>query len=392
MKYTKLEYVLKHNVVLQKLYCFFGSLFFRFLGLFIKNHSNYILFQSMIGRSFGDSPRMIYDKIITDPFFKDYQFFWAFLEPDKFEIPIGKKIKLNSISYFITALKCRVWVGNSGIERGLHFKPKQCFFINTGHGSAFKKVGNAVKGRKDFDFSDVDLLCTTSEFDKNVRIRDTKARPEAFAMVGYPVNDFLYHLTTQQVDELKLKYNIPKDKIVICYAPTWRDEKNDFCHVHFDLWRQKLSKKYVVLFRAHHLDIVDKDFSFDDFLINASSQFPSNEILAISDILITDYSSIVYEFSILKKPIFLYTYDLDDYLKTRGLYISPFDLFPNTTFLEEQSLLDAIYNIDYERECAQTKLVKEKYMFGTGEATDYCINAIKQSILKSKTKTVKKNN
>jgi len=385
---TKLEYTLKHNLFLQKLYVFFGSLFFRFLGIFVRPKMNNILFQSMIGRTFEDSPKVLYEAILRDDFFKNYSFFWAFLDPKKFNIEKGKTIKINSLKYFITALKCGVWIGNSGIERGLHFKHKKTIFINTGHGAAVKYIGNAVKGRKDFNFSDVDLFCTVSQMDKEVRIRDMNVKEEALQMIGYPVNDYLYHIDKTEIEKLKEKYNIPKNKKVICYAPTWRESQDNgktsvlAPPLNIQKWRKELSDDYVIIFRAHHLTTNVLGICFDDFVLDGSSKYPSYEILAISDILISDYSSILFDFAILERPLFAFIYDYEQYSKERGLYISPLDFIPETSFMNEDDLLSGIKTIDVDKQIEVARQVKEKYMVGNGEATNLCIRFLKDRLLK----------
>ena len=83
----RLEYLLKHNTIVQSMYKYGMSFIFRFIGLFIKTKKKLILFNSFGGRKFNDSPRVIFEAMQKDLRFKDYLFVWAFEEPDKFSIP-----------------------------------------------------------------------------------------------------------------------------------------------------------------------------------------------------------------------------------------------------------------------------------------------------------------
>lgn len=380
----KIEYILKHNLFIQKLYVIFFSAFFKFISIFIKKNKKQILFQSMIGKNFDSSPKTIYDAILADHFFDDYELVWAFENPRNFEIPRGKKIKLNSFSYFINAIKSKVWVGNSGIERSLRFKPKGTIYINTFHGASFKVDGNAQKNRKDYNFSDVDYQCATSEFNKDIIVRDWKIRKEVVDIKGFPCDDELYKLTNSKIENIKKQKGIPLDKKVICYAPTWRDVKTPNQKtaienvIDFNKWKKELSDKYIILFRAHHLTEQILNVKYDDFVFDGTKNFSTNEALAISDILISDYSSILFDYSILKRPMLSFAYDLEDYKKNRGLYFDPQEVF--TTVNNEKELLNHIKNLDISLESNKSKLIKEKYMVGDGSATIACINFIKSRL------------
>lgn len=163
MGMQKIEYLIKHNAFVQKAYVVVMSAGFRFIGLFIKKNPHQVFFQSLIGRNYGDSPKIIFDAMRSDPDFKDFKYVWAFVDPDKFSVPDNtEKVGLNSLKYFTKAIQSGVWVCNVNIERGLLFKPRKTVFLNTGHGGQFKVDGNAQKNRNDYDYSDVDMFCSFS--------------------------------------------------------------------------------------------------------------------------------------------------------------------------------------------------------------------------------------
>ena len=384
MGMQKIEYLIKHNAFVQKAYVVVMSAGFRFIGLFIKKNPHQVFFQSLIGRNYGDSPKIIFDAMRSDPDFKDFKYVWAFVDPDKFSVPDNtEKVGLNSLKYFTKAIQSGVWVCNVNIERGLLFKPRKTVFLNTGHGGQFKVDGNAQKNRNDYDYSDVDMFCSFSKFDEDINVRDYKVRREACVICGVPRDDELYHVTPETVKQARKKLGIPDGKKVILYAPTWRDSSDGGENysiappMDIALWRKKLSKDYVLLFRAHHLTTKSMNLEYDDFVINGSLEQNVNTVLVASDILITDYSSIAYDYSILERPIVDFAYDYEEYKNTRGLNEELEVMFPGSVFFNQEQILEHILTMDFEEEKKKTIKVKERYVQGGGNATQVCMNFIK---------------
>lgn len=116
----RLIFILKHNAAIQAIYRVVMSFIFRFLGLFIKTDDNLVLFVSLMGMSFSDSPKEIYDYMKAHPEYNKYHCVWAFVDPTKFQDL--ETVKIDTLAYFKTALKAKYWITNTNIERGLHFK------------------------------------------------------------------------------------------------------------------------------------------------------------------------------------------------------------------------------------------------------------------------------
>lgn len=386
MKY--IEYLLKHNLYFQKAYVFCFSLLFRFIGLFIKKNPKQVFFQSLIGRNYGDSPRILFETMKKDPFFDGYTYVWAFDDPDKFEVEGARKIKLNSLSYFLTAIQSGVWIANVNIERGLMFKPKNTVFLNTGHGAQFKLDGNSQKNRNDYDYSDVDMFCAFSEFDREIIIRDYKVKREATVKCGIPRDDELYKVTDEKISDLKQKLGIPQGKKVILYAPTWRDSEDGGSSyaiappMDIEKWRRELGDEYVLLFRTHHLTTKLMGIQFGDFVIDGSKEQNVNNTLCVSDILITDYSSIAFDYAILERPIIAFAYDYEEYLETRGLNEDLYTMFPGSVFEKEDDVIAHIRHLNPEEELKKSKRIRERYVEANGNATKACLDFIKERVSK----------
>ena len=362
---ARIAYLLKHDAIFQKLYRVFGSFILRLIGLFVKTDPNLVIFISLMGTKFNDSPRAIYEYMQKNEKYRNYKLIWAFEKPSQFpDIP---SVKLDSPKFFITALKARYWISNTQFERGLTYKKNKTEYMYTMHGTAIKLCGNDCPGRKDFDYRTVNYLCVQSDFDKYVFERSFRARNECFLESGRPCNDILWHVTDEDKRRIKQKLGLPEGRKVILYAPTWRDSNNggksyDFKPpIDLEIWEQKLSNDYIVLFRAHHITTKVMDVKFNNFFRNYSDYPEINDLYIASDVLVTDYSSVMVDFAILERPIFCFAYDYDEYLKERGTYFELDDELPNKSCRTQDELLDAIAYIDFEEQKERTRKFKAKF-------------------------------
>ena len=121
-------------------------------GLFVPTQKKTIIFCSYGGRKFNDSPKAIYDEICSREEFNSWRLIWAFVNPDDFEIPRGEKIKIDTIKFFKALLYSRVWISNSGMDRGIELHRRQNIIVETWHGTPLKKIGgdenmNSIGGK-----------------------------------------------------------------------------------------------------------------------------------------------------------------------------------------------------------------------------------------------------
>ena len=337
----------------------------------------------MIGKTFGDSPKVLYDAMRSDERFNSFNYVWAFDNPEKFDIEDGRKVKLNSLKYYIESLKSGIWISNVCVERGLKYKPKSTIYLNTWHGIPIKVIGNAQKTRNDYDYSDVDYMCCSSDFEREIFIRDFKIKNDAIVKCGMPRNDELYFVTDEKKKELRNKYNIPEGKKVILYAPTWRDSTDGGNSyqiappIDMEFWNEQLGDEYVLLFRMHHLTTELLGITFNDFARDVSNVSDINDLMIIADVLLSDYSATIFDYSILERPILSFAYDLDSYALNRGFYENlEKDVLPNSVFKNENALIQHIKSMDYSIECEKTRKIKRKYVDASGNATKECMNFI----------------
>ena len=151
-------------------------------------------------------------------------------------------------------------------------------------------------------------------------------------------------------ENLKRKFELPLDKKIILYAPTFREFNNYQFQtpIEWNKWNKYLSDEYIIILRAHHAVVGSMNIEgMEHFIYDFSSYSNLNDLMIISDILISDYSSIFFDYSILDKPMFCYAYDYEEYSNKRGLY---FDIRNEISggFSSESELINQIIKMDYE--------------------------------------------
>ena len=206
----RIVYILKHNKVIQKMYVVIMSSVFQIWGKFQKIDDHVVLFVSFMGKSFNDSPKVLFDYMQKNEQYKKYRCVWAFEHPEKYSEL--ETVKIDTPAYFIMALKAKYWITNTNIERGLKFKKKDQVYLNTWHGIALKYIGNDCPGRKDYNFDTVDYLTVSGEYDEKVFKTAFNAKESSYLRCGMPRNEELWNATEENKIELRKKLNIPEDK------------------------------------------------------------------------------------------------------------------------------------------------------------------------------------
>lgn len=253
---------------------------------------------------------------------------------------------------------------------------KGTIYINTQHGTPLKKMGVDIPylshKQKMFDKSKKwDYLISPNAYTTRI-MRRAYRYPGKVLETGYPRNDLFYRKNNpESILSVKKALKLPLDKKLILYAPTYRDssiigdpKRNrvgfDF-KIDLDSFHESLSNEYVFILRLHQL--IAKKINteiYNGFLLNFSGAiYDIQELLLVSDILITDYSSVMFDYANLKRPMLFYTYDIDQYQNDiRGLYLDFYKIAPGPMLSDNEELLHAIINIDRVKKNFDEKLVK----------------------------------
>lgn len=392
MKHLDLINKIVYNPKFYSLYFHLGSFALSILKLFVRPDDNLVLFVSFGGRRFDDSPKAIYDSMILDDRFKEYRLIWAFLSPEDYSLNRGKKVKIDTLRFFITALRARLWITNSSITRGLSFKGKRTLYYNSWHGTAIKKMGTDISGNDGLPVRkgklyDIDIMSAQGHYDVEVFSRVFNIPLRNFHITGLPRNDELAGSDVISRKRIRGYYSIPEDKRIILYAPTYREysrDENDNCFmappISLKKWEEALGNEYVLLFRAHYE--VTRVLNVDNTLFakDASNYPVLNDLMLASDMLITDYSSICFDYAIQSKPIFCFAYDYELYNTKRGLYFDLREELGDQGIKTEDDLLFAIKRINYDCKVSVTKRFREKYVTAYGKATQEVLNLLYDAI------------
>src|SRR5690625_1059431 len=290
---------------------------------------NTIIFESFSGKQYSDNPKALY--LYTKLNYPDYKLYWSFdrNHKHKFQDENLDILSRFSLKWILTMARSEYWITNSRLPLWIP-KPKHTNYIQTWHGTPLKKLGadinevhmpgtNTTKYKENFlkEASKWDYLISPNRY-------STKIFKKAFdfnqTMIegGYPRNDVLYTKNNKtEVNKIKSKLDIPLDKKVILYAPTWRD--NDYYSIgkykfslqlDLDKLRHEFEGEFIILLRMHYLVAEKFDLSlYKDFVHDFSAYSDISDLYLISDVLITDYSSVFFDYANLRKPILFFTYD-----------------------------------------------------------------------------------
>lgn len=386
---SKIKAFVKSNKTIYSLYYHLGYFFLRIIGLFVKTDPDLILFISYGGQKYDDSPRVVYEYLLKHPVSSKHKYVWAFIEPDKFP-QVEQKVKVDTLTYYITAMRAGCWITNSSASRGLDFRKKKTKNYLFQHGMAgIKKIGIDIQqAEKAFkiEFNEqFDAIFVEGKKEIPLLAHAWQKDPSVFYTTGLPRNDDLAAVTEDEMKSIRKRFGIPQSKKVILYAPTFRefsravDGRNVLgIPIDFLKWEAVLGQEYVLLVTAHYevAKLLD-ELPENDFVINAFKYPVLNDLVKVSDILVSDYSSIVFDYSILERPIFCYGYDYDSYAEERGIYTDLNELFSHGVLRTEDELLRAIKQIDYPAECRYTREhIKDAYIASYGDAAEKAVKVI----------------
>lgn len=358
---------------------------------FIKINENSILFWSWESQQYGCNPKAISDYLLTFHN-REFTLYWSF--KNTYPTNLAKEIiplKWGSFKYLVSALKCKFLISNTrnNIDTMLFYKRKDQQYVMTWHaGMSLKKVEKDVeqslnksyKKRCLKDSQMCDLMISGSNFQTNLYKKSYWYDGEILNS-GIPRNDIFFKDLKDKRHELYKSFGIPDTSLVVLYAPTFRSIFNPDI-ISFD-WEKvkesiekKFNKKVILLVRLHpNISTLSSKlkFKFDDKECFDVSKYPDmQELLIFADILITDYSSSMFDFSLTKKPCFLFVMDRSEY--ERGFYIQlsdlPFELSEN-----EDELVNNILKFNYEKYIEKLeKFNKEIGSFEKGTANENLYN------------------
>lgn len=333
-----------------------------------------VIFETFNGRQYGCNPKAIYEEMCADPRFDDWTLIWAFIEPDDYrdvpELSRAKFIKFKTKEYFREFGTAKYVITNSMIYGGITRKEGQVFF-QTWHGTPLKRLRCDIAAEKGNVNNTLDEIRIRNDHDTVRYTHFLSPSPwaserfmtafnlrglgmaEIITEVGYPRNDLLTNYTQADVDHVHDSLGIPRGKKVILYAPTFRDNNHRSgdgyqydMRLDFDRLQEELGDEYIILFRTHYFIANTFDFSkYEGFIYNMAQLDDITNLYLVTDILVTDYSSVFFDFAALKRPMIFYMYDLEEYAnEIRGFYLDVSEL-PGDIVKTQEELIESIKKV-----------------------------------------------
>lgn len=300
---------------------------------------------------FGDNAKYVTEELVRRQL--PYELIFITNHPEAYDgIPEVRFLKTNSFRAVLALATARIWVESNRKEAYIK-KRKGQYYIQLWHGGLpLKKIegdcaeylGETYINRARKDSAMTDLYVSNGSFCTKMYRRAFWYHGEILEC-GTPRNDILFRNHQLIRNDVKRALGIPEDRRIILYAPTYRDKKEgyhyglDYTSI-LDAVKHKFGGNWVVVVRLHPLvSMEDINLTEDDKhnprIINGSHYRDMYELMSASDILITDYSNTMFEFSMMKRPVFLYVADKNNYSKERGFYFTMEELpFQTATTME----------------------------------------------------------
>ncbi|MEV6332314.1 bifunctional glycosyltransferase family 2 protein/CDP-glycerol:glycerophosphate glycerophosphotransferase [Streptomyces sp. NPDC051909] len=348
-----------------------------------------VVFESQLGKQYSDSPRAIYEEMRRQGL--DFTAIWSYTgDPGDFPKDI-ELVRRWSLPYLKALARAEFWVDNQSYPLRLAKRPETTY-IQTWHGSALKKMGfdqpklktqtRQQQAAEQKHLDRYDHFLVRSEHDVRTLVKAFRLKDRTPLRSGYPRNDLLVQARQREEEAgrrvrgpLAEKLGIPADKTVLLYAPTFRTSgKASQFELPFDVERfaEEFGDRYVLLVRAHYFNHVVLPPNVHGKIIDVSAEHDVTPLMELADALITDYSSVMFDYALLDRPMLFFTFDYESYVhEDRGTYFDLLEHAPGPVFRTEDELHAAVRNLESEgREyCdARKRFVAEFGEYDQGDA------------------------
>ena len=335
-----------------------------------------VVFESHLGRQYSDSPRAIYEEMRRQGL--EFEAVWSYTGSPAGFPSDATLVRRWSLPYLKALAQAEFWVDNQSYPLKLTKRPETTY-IQTWHGSALKRMGFdepewKLRSRpwqegQQRTLDRFDQFLIRSEHDVRTLARAFRLREKTLLRVGYPRNDALVRARQAfQRPPLAAELGIPEDRKVLLYAPTFRHHGQRRFELPFDVERfaDTFSDRYVLLVRSHYLNHVVLPPSVRGRVIDVSTHHDVTPLLALADGLITDYSSVMFDYALLDRPMFFFAYDYEEYVyEGRGTYFDLLERAPGPVVRGEDELHAVLGSL--EEQLVKYAAARERFVADFGE-------------------------
>ncbi|WP_042383304.1 bifunctional glycosyltransferase/CDP-glycerol:glycerophosphate glycerophosphotransferase [Streptacidiphilus melanogenes] len=297
-----------------------------------------VLYDVFEGRSYSCSPRAVHQEMLQRGDVNAAHV-WAVLDHRMPTPPGARTVLIGSAAWYEALARSRWIVGNTHLPAELERREGQVV-VQTWHGTPLKKIGFDFENdwftdtdylsRLEHEAKQWQLLLSPNRFSTPI-LRNAFHYEGEILESGYPRNDVLLAPDRElRADAVRRRLGLPPGKRVILYAPTWREHRLRLSHgghhldLHLDLdaMRRALGEDHVLLVRPHAHVVDQVPGAGNGFVWDVGSYPDIQDLYLVSDVLVTDYSSAMFDFAVTGRPMLFFTYDLELYRDTlRGFYI-----------------------------------------------------------------------
>ncbi|MFF3020016.1 CDP-glycerol glycerophosphotransferase family protein [Streptomyces sp. NPDC057939] len=326
-----------------------------------------IVFESHMGKQYSDSPKAIYEELVRQG--APFEAIWSYAGGKPTGFPKeATLVRRWSWPYLRALAQAEYWVDNQGFPLALTKRPGTTY-IQTWHGSALKRMGfheprtkaqgKAGQDRFQAAVDRFDHFLIRSEHDARTLAKGFRLRDEVLLRTGYPRNDALVEAHRAEADSgerlrgpLAAELGIDPDKKVLLYAPTFRanaDGTVENFEFPFDVeeFADRLGDRFTLLVRTHYLNSVSLPPSVAGRVLDVSRHHDITPLLALADGLITDYSSVMFDYAVLDRPMLFFAYDYEAYATDiRGTYFDLKEKAPGPVVSTADELMQAVAAFD----------------------------------------------
>lgn len=320
--------------------------------------TNKIVFVNFNGRGYGCNPKYIAEELHRRN--TTYDMVWLVLDKNE-KLPSWiRPVEILSWRASYELITAKIWVSNVRNSRGVR-KRRQQFYVQTWHSSlAFKKIEGQISNlpaskiaESSYDGSITDLMFANNEVRYN-QYRNYFWYEGEILRCGVPRNSILFADNPNVTMQIKEEYGIDQHTDIILYAPTFRKKapidvyKWDYEKV-ISAYEEKHGRRAVMLLRLHpNVAESSKELSYNEKVINASMYPDMQELLAASNLLITDYSGCAFDFSFAYKQVVILAKDLEEYLANERELIFNFSELPYPICRDEDAVAEEIYKYNFD--------------------------------------------
>ncbi|MEU6093565.1 bifunctional glycosyltransferase family 2 protein/CDP-glycerol:glycerophosphate glycerophosphotransferase [Streptomyces sp. NPDC047079] len=354
-----------------------------------------VVFESHLGKQYSDSPRAIYEEMRR----RDVPFkaIWSYAG----ERPTGfpKDVELVrrwSWPYLRALAQAEFWVDNQGFPLKLNKRPETTY-IQTWHGSALKRMGfdepkYRIKPEHEQSayqeaIDRFDYFVVRGRHDEKTLAPAYRIPEEKLLRTGYPRNDALVRAKDSEAldpeaRELAERLGIRTDRPIVLYAPTFREQNGKVQRFEFpfdvDAFADRFGDRFTLLIRTHYLNNVTLPPSVAGRVVNVSDEPDITPVLLLADALITDYSSVMFDYALLQRPMVFFTYDWEEYVNnSRGTYFDLSEQAPGPVVRTAEDLfgvLEDLQTLASDHEARLKEFVTQYGEYDRGDAASRIVD------------------